>query len=68
MPNRLQFNQYLADQIEAKPNNHFVVATLDVDRFKEINDTLGHEIGDRLLTLIAQRLSMYTEHQPFLLV
>ncbi|HEY4348108.1 MAG TPA: diguanylate cyclase, partial [Gaiellaceae bacterium] len=52
LPNRASFHRAVTDAI-AVPGSHAVVLHLDVDRFKQVNDTLGHESGDRLLTKIA---------------
>jgi diguanylate cyclase (GGDEF)-like protein len=59
LPNRSLFNEKLAFYLEnAKRNgNSLVVMFLDLDRFKVINDTLGHTLGDRLLKEAAFRIS-----------
>ncbi|HEY7502444.1 MAG TPA: EAL domain-containing protein [Vicinamibacterales bacterium] len=59
LPNRLLFIERLNDQIarsRAASDCEFAVFFLDVDRFKIINDSLGHAAGDELLTAIARRL------------
>ena len=59
LPNRLQFAEHLQDALrEAREKaERLAVLFIDLDRFKNINDTLGHRAGDQLLQLITQRLS-----------
>jgi diguanylate cyclase (GGDEF)-like protein len=58
LPNREMFNELLHFAIEAagRYQRQFAVLFIDLDRFKIINDSLGHEAGDILLVEIANRL------------
>ena len=58
LPNRILFEEQLTQALEeAKHSNSIVsVMFIDLDRFKRINDTLGHTIGDQVLCTIAKRL------------
>jgi diguanylate cyclase (GGDEF)-like protein/PAS domain S-box-containing protein len=57
LPNRLMFSQLLNQAIRSAQRNkrQLAVFFIDLDRFKTINDSLGHEAGDRLLKEIARR-------------
>jgi diguanylate cyclase (GGDEF)-like protein len=57
LANRALFEQVLKEAVtEHKLVNEMAVMFIDLDRFKIINDTLGHDIGDRLLQMTAKRL------------
>jgi diguanylate cyclase (GGDEF)-like protein/PAS domain S-box-containing protein len=58
LPNRRLFSEIIRVELAQARRNHGKVAILflDLDRFKEINDTLGHETGDELLKQTAVRL------------
>jgi diguanylate cyclase (GGDEF)-like protein len=60
LPNRNFFNERLARLLEKskqKPDNKFAVLFLDLNRFKTINDSLGHSAGDHLIKNVAKRLT-----------
>jgi diguanylate cyclase (GGDEF)-like protein/PAS domain S-box-containing protein len=60
LPNRLLFNDRLRQAVEEskRRGNFIALMLLDIDRFKNVNDTLGHEAGDKLLREISSRLQV----------
>lgn len=55
LPNRLAFRQHLEETLEEHDAREVVVLFADLDKFKDVNDGLGHDAGDALLIEIAKR-------------
>ncbi len=58
LANRTQFLEKISSQLKTSKiqNSEFAVLMLDLDRFKQVNDTMGHDAGDILLSQVADRI------------
>jgi diguanylate cyclase (GGDEF)-like protein len=58
LPNRASFVQHLEEAVRRAKRAHWSLAVmfLDADQFKRVNDSLGHEAGDQLLRVLAERI------------
>ncbi len=68
LPNRQFFEDKLTELIDAAREKHisFTVMSFDLDRFKYINDSLGHDVGDELLKSLSSRLHKFVGVNAFL--
>lgn len=66
LPNRAYFTKRLSESIsraELDQTRHFAVLFVDIDRFKTINDSLGHMLGDEVMKHVGKRIQQSVRHE-----
>lgn len=63
LPNRYWLVRHIDERVRQCAQQRFAVLLLDMNRFKEVNDTLGHQHGDRVLTELGERLQGWLSEQ-----
>ena len=64
LANRAQFQTFLDDRLAA--GQPLILLSFDLDRFKQVNDSLGHAAGDAVLKEVSSRLRQYTRNQDLI--
>ena len=66
LANKSQLNRFIQQRIKKNNKATFAVMYLDLDGFKKVNDEFGHAVGDRLLSLAAQRMQGMLRESDFI--
>jgi diguanylate cyclase (GGDEF)-like protein len=68
LPNRKHFSNYLANSLAEAiaTDERLAVVFIDLDRFKQVNDSLGHDVGDLLLKGIGNRMQEFLQEEDML--
>ncbi len=66
LPNRRGLIEWMETKLDEKENHEAAILFMDLDRFKQINDALGHDIGDKVLQTIAYRFKELCPHNAIL--
>ena len=65
LPNRRAFQTRLDQTVAGRSDRGYAILFIDLDKFKEVNDTLGHDAGDELLKLVAEKLHAIVRDDDF---